>query len=217
MRNRVRVDVSSNQVRNVRYINEQVSIDVVSDFTYFRLVYYVGICREIIDNYFRFVFFGLFFQIGVVDMIGSIDIVRNDVVQFIGEVNRRIVSQVIVMRQVYIQNGIIWFQQRGVDRKVSLGVGVRLDVSVVSVEQFFRTIDRQLFNDINIFVIVVVAFVRIIFSIFVGQLRILRLYYARVGVVFGGDQFDVFFLTYFFLFYSLLQFGIIIGNVYFTF
>lgn len=217
MRNWVWVDVSSNQVCNVCYINEQVSIDVVSDFMYFCLVYYVGICREIIDNYFWFVFFGLFFQIGVVDMIGSIDIVRNDVVQFIGEVNWRIVSQVIVMCQVYIQNGIIWFQQCGVDCKVSLGVGVRLDVSVVSVEQFFCMIDCQLFNDINIFVIVVVVFVWIIFSIFVGQLRILCLYYVWVGVVFGGDQFDVFFLMYFFLFYSLLQFGIIIGNVYFMF
>ena len=216
MRNRVRVDASSNQARNVRHINEQVSTDAVSDFTHFRPVHHAGICREATDNHFRFVFFGLFFQIGVVDMTGSIDTVRNDVVQFTGEVNRRTVSQVTAMRQVHTQNGITWFQQRGVHRKVSLGAGVRLDVSVVSAEQFFRTIDRQLFNDINILATAVVAFARITFSIFVGQLRTLRLHYARAGVVFGGDQFDVLFLTYFFLLHSLPQFGIIIGNVHFT-
>ena len=104
-------------------------------------------------------------------MTGSIDTVRNDVVQFTGEVNRRTVSQVTAMRQIHTQNGIAWFQQRGVDRKVSLGARVRLDVSVVSAEQFFRTIDRQLFNDINILATAVVAFARITFSIFVGQLR----------------------------------------------
>ncbi len=97
------------------------------------------------------------FQIGVVDMTGSIDTVRNDVVQFTGEVNRRTVSQVTAMRQIHTQNGIARFQQRGVDRKVSRS-RVRLDVSVVSAEQFFRTIDRQLFNDINILATAVVAF-----------------------------------------------------------
>src|SRR5699024_11520532 len=65
-------------------------------------------CREATDNHFRLVFFGLFFQIGVVDMTGSIDTVRNDVVQFTGEVNRRTVSQVTAMRQVHTQNGITW-------------------------------------------------------------------------------------------------------------
>ena len=113
-------------------------------------------------------------------MTGSIDTVRNDVVQFTGEVNRRTVSQVTAMRQeIHTQNGITWFQQRGVDRKVSLGAGVRLDVSVVSAEQFFRTIDRQLFNDINILATAVVAFARITFSIFVGWLRTLRLGITR--------------------------------------
>ncbi len=58
---------------------------------------------------FGLVFFGLFFQIGVVDMTASIDTVRNDVVQFTGEVNRRTVSQVTTMRQVHTQNGITWF------------------------------------------------------------------------------------------------------------
>ena len=93
---------------------------------------------------------------------------------------------------------------------------MRLHVSVVSAEQLFGAIDSQLLYDIDVFTAAVVALARISFSVFVGQLRALRLHNARAGVVFGGDQFDVLFLTYFFLLHSLPQFGIIIGNVHFT-
>ncbi|SAJ30347.1 Uncharacterised protein [Enterobacter cloacae] len=120
------------------------------------------------------------------------------------------------LRQVHTQNGIARLQQRGVNSEVSLRARVRLDVRVVSAKEFFRTVNRQLLNDINVFATAVVALARITFSIFVGQLRTLRLHHARAGVVFGGDQFDVLFLTYFFLLHSLPQFGIIIGNVHFT-
>ncbi len=120
------------------------------------------------------------------------------------------------LRQVHTQHGIARLQQRGVDREVGLRAGVRLHVSVVGSEQFLSAIDRQLLNDIDVFTAAVVAFARVTFGIFVGQLRALRLHHARAGVVFGGDQFDVLFLTYFFLLHSLPQFGIIIGNVHFT-
>ena len=93
---------------------------------------------------------------------------------------------------------------------------MRLYVSVVSAEQFFSAVNSQLLYDIDVFTAAVVALARVSFSVFVGQLRALRLHYARTGVVFGGDQFDVLFLTYFFLLHSLPQFGIIIGNVHFT-
>lgn len=202
--NWVWVNVCGNQVCYVCYVDKQVCVDVVSDFMYFCLVNYVGVGREVIDNYFWFVFFGQFCYFVIVNFIGFIDIVRYDVVQFIGEVNWGVVSQVIILCQVYIQNGVVWLQQCGVNSEVSLRIGVWLYVSVVSVEQFFCVVDSQLFYDINVFVIVVVVFVWIIFSVFVGQLRFLCLYYVWVGVVFGGDQFDVFFLMYFFLFYSLL-------------
>ena len=125
-------------------------------------------------------------------------------------------SQVTALRQVHTQNGIARLQQSGVDREVSLGAGVRLYVSVISAEQLFCTVNRQLFNDINIFATAIVALARITFGIFIGQLRTLCLHNTRTGVVLGGDQFDVLFLTYFFLLHSLPQFGIIIGNVHFT-
>lgn len=217
MWNWVWVYVSGNQVCYVCYIDEQVSVDVVSDFMYFCLVNDIGVSGEIIDDYFWFVFLSLFCYVVIVNFIGFINIVRDDVVQFVGEVNWGVVSQVVVLCQVYIEYGVVWLQQCGVDGKVSLGVGVWLDVSIVSVEQFFCVVDCQLFNYVDVFIVVVVMFVWIFFSIFVGQLRVLCLYNVWIGVVFGGDQFDVFFLMYFFLFYSLLQFGIIIGNVYFMF
>ena len=62
---------------------------------------------------------------------------------------------------------------------------LRLDVSIVSAEQFFRAVDCQLFNHVDVFTAAVVTLARIPFSIFVGQLRALRLHNARTGVVFG--------------------------------
>ncbi len=160
--------------------------------------------------------FSLLRHVFVVDFTGLIDTVRDDVVQLAGEVNRGAVSQVAALRQVHTQHGIARLQQRGVNSEVSLRARVRLDVRVVCAKQLFSTVNRQLFNDINVLATAVVALARVTFSVFVGQLRTLRLHNARAGVVFGGDQFDVLFLTYFFLLHSLPQFGIIIGNVHFT-
>ncbi len=72
---------------------------------------------------------------------------------------------------VHTQNGVARLQQRGVNSEVSLRTGVRLHVSVVSAEQFFRAVDSQLLYDINVFATAVVALARITFSVFVGQLR----------------------------------------------
>ena len=61
---------------------------------------------------------------------------------------------------------------------------MRLDVSIVSAEQLFRAVDSQLLNHVDVFAAAVVTLARISFSVFVGQLRALRLHYARAGVVF---------------------------------
>ncbi len=216
VRNRVRVNACGNQARHVRHVDKQVCADAVSDFTHFCPVNHAGVGREATDNHLRLVLFGQLRHLVIVNFTGLIDTVRYDVVQFTGEVNRGAVSQVAALRQVHTQNGIARLQQRGVNSEVSLRTGVRLHVSVVGAEQFFRAVDSQLLYDINVFATAVVALARITFSVFVGQLRPLRLHHARAGVVFGGDQFDVLFLTYFFLLHSLPQFGIIIGNVHFT-
>ena len=216
MRNRVRVNACGDKTRDVRHINKQVRANAVGNLTHFCPVNDAGISREAADDHLRFVSLSQLRHLFVVNFTGLIDAVRHDVVQFTGEVYRRTVSQVATLRQVHTQNGVARLQQRSVDREVSLRTRVRLDVGVVCAKQFFRAVNRQLLNDIHIFATAVVALARISFSIFVGQLRPLRLHHARAGVVFGGDQFDVLFLTYFFLLHSLPQFGIIIGNVHFT-
>ncbi|MNV37430.1 hypothetical protein D3C71_1289510 [compost metagenome] len=214
--NRVRVNACRDKTSNVCHIHEQVCADAVCDFTHFCPVNHAGVSRETTDDHLRFVGLCLFRHVFVVNFTGLIDTVRDDVVQFTGEVNRGTVSQVTTLRQVHTENGIARLQQRGVNREVSLRTRVRLNVRVVCAEQLFCTVNRQLFNDINVLATAVVALARVTFCIFVGQLRTLRLHDARAGVVLGGDQFDVLFLTYFFLLHSLPQFGIIIGNVHFT-
>ena len=48
--------------------------------------------------------------------------------------------------------------------------GVRLDIDIFCAKQLFSAVNRQLFDNINVFTAAVIAFARIAFSVFVGQL-----------------------------------------------
>ena len=98
MRNRVRINTRSNQTGYVGHINKQVSTDAVSDFAHFRPVNHTGVSREAADDHFRLMFFRLFSDIVIIDFTGRIDTIRDDIVQFTGEVYRRAVSQVTAFR-----------------------------------------------------------------------------------------------------------------------
>jgi len=52
---------------------------------------------------------------------------------------------------------------------VGLGAGVRLHVGRFRAKQLFHTVNRELFNDIDVFAAAVVAASRIAFGVFVGQ------------------------------------------------
>ena len=74
---------------------------------------------------------------------------------------------------------------------------MRLHIGIIGTEQLLGALDRQLFGLVDIFAAAVVAFCGVTFGIFVGQYGTLCLQDSRAGVVFGGDQFDVLFLTTF--------------------
>ena len=86
MRNRVWVNARGNQARNVRHVDEQVSTDAVCDFTHFAQSTIPGVSREATDDHLRFMLLSLLRHVCVVNFTGPIDTVRNDVVQFAGEV-----------------------------------------------------------------------------------------------------------------------------------
>ena len=118
--------------------------------------------------------------------------------------------------QRHTQNGVARFQNRSVHGLVGLGAGVRLDIDIFCAKQLFSAINRQLFNNINVFAATVVAFARIAFSIFVGQLRTLGFHNGTADVVFRGDQLDVVLLALVFLGDGCCQIGVILceGNAF---
>ena len=59
-----------------------------------------------------------------------------------------------------------------------------LDVDIFCAKQLFSAVNRQLFDNINVFAAAVVAFARIAFGVFVGQLRTLGFHYGAADVVF---------------------------------
>lgn len=90
-----------------------------------------------------------------------------------------------------------------------------LYVGVGSIEQGFGMFNCQIFGDIYEFVVFVVVFVWVFFSVFVGQQVILCFYDLWIGVVFGCNQFNVCFLMFFFCLYGVLEFVVKVGDFYF--
>ena len=72
---------------------------------------------------------------------------------------------------------------------------MRLHVGIVCAEQLFRAVDSQLFGLVYEFAAAVVTLGRITLGILVGQDRALGLQHPRAGVIFRGDEFDMFFLA----------------------
>ena len=93
---------------------------------------------------------------------------------------------------------------------------MRLDVGVLRAEQFFDAVDCQLFDNIDVFAAAVVAFARIAFGVFVGQLRTLCLHHGAADVVFRGNQLDVVLLALVFLGNGCCQIGVVLceGNAF---
>ena len=85
---------------------------------------------------------------------------------------------------------------------------MRLYISPVCLEQFLGTINRQLLGDIDIFTAAIITFAGITFGIFVGEDSSLGFKHTRTGIVLGGNQFNMLFLTFLLTFNSFPQ-GII--------
>ncbi|CWS34458.1 Uncharacterised protein [Neisseria meningitidis] len=91
-----------------------------------------------------------------------------------------------------------------------------MDVGVLRAEQFFDAVNRQLFDNIDVFAAAVVAFAGVAFGVFVGQLGTLRFHYGAADVVFRGNQLDVVLLALVFLGNGCCQIGVILceGNAF---
>ena len=93
------------------------------------------------------------------------------------------------------EEGVARLHQHEVDRRVGLRAGVRLHVHKFRTEQRFQSLDGERLRDVNILAAAVVAATGVALSVFVGELRALRLHHGFRRVVLAGDQLDVIFLA----------------------
>ena len=70
-----------------------------------------------------------------------------------------------------------------------------MHVGVIGTEQLFGTVDGQLLDFIHMLAAAVITLAGVAFGVLVGQAAALGLHHAPTGVVLGGNQFDVIFLT----------------------
>ena len=126
---------------------------------------------------------------------GGVDAVLHRVVQLAGKTDAGAVGQVTAVGQAHAQHSVPGIEQRQVHRRVGLAAGVRLHVGVIGTEQLFGAIDGQLLDFIHMLATAVIAFAGVAFGVLVGQAAALGLHHAPAGVVLGGNQFDVIFLT----------------------
>lgn len=62
------------------YIDKEICVNVVGDFVYFCLINNIGISREVVDDYFWFIMFGLMCYIFIINFVRFINVVRDDIV-----------------------------------------------------------------------------------------------------------------------------------------
>jgi hypothetical protein len=93
--------------------------------------------------------------------------------------------------EVHAEDLVSGLQHGGVDGEVGLRAGVRLDVGVLGVEEFFGALDGEHLDLVHLLAAAIPALGRVTLGVFVGEHRAHGLDDGRVGEVFRGDQLDV--------------------------
>ncbi len=87
-----------------------------------------------------------------------------------------------------------------------------LDIGIVGAEQLFGAFDGERFDVVDELAATVVTFARVTLGILVRQHAALRGHDPLAGVIFGGDQLDMFFLAALLGVDRFFELGIIGGN-----
>ena len=212
VRHRVRIHTSGDEASHVRHVHEQIRADLVCDGAEARPIDDLRICGKAADDHFRLAFQGDALDFVVIDHARLVHAVGNDVEEFAGDVGLGAVGEMAAVRQRHAQHGVARLQQCEIHCLVGLRAGVRLHVRIVRTVQLLQAFDRQRLGHIHIFAAAVITLADIPLGVFVGELAALRFHHPRAGVVLGGDELDVIFLTAIFRGNRGGQFGIEIFN-----
>ena len=97
-------------------------------------------------------------------------------------------GQVAAVRQAHREDGLAGLEEGTVDRLVSAGSTVRLDIGVIGAEEILAALDREILGLVNLGAAAVVAAAGIALGILIGQGRAERREHAWAGEILAGDQ-----------------------------
>ena len=212
VRHGVWIHARCDQTGVVRHVDHEVRADFFGDFRKAFKVNAQGECGRTGDDEFWLGFAREGFHFVVVDVFVRVQTVGHDVEPFTAHVQFHTVGQVTTFGQAHAHDGVTWLEHGEKYALVRLRAGVRLYVGRFRAEQLFHTVNRELLHDVDVFATAVVAFARVAFGVFIGQLRTLRFHHRRAGVVFGRDQFDVVLLALDFLRHRDGELRVNVGN-----
>ena len=206
---RARVEPDRYQARVVRNIRHQQRADAVGDRAKALPVDRERIRGRARDYHLRPVFARESLDLIVIDRFGrGIEPVGHGMVNLAARIDRRAMCQMAAVRERHAEERVAGFEQCRIHREVGLRSGVRLDVRILGVEQFFGALDRQPLRDIDVLAAAVIAFARVALGILVREHRTLRRKHARARVILRRDQFDMVFLPPRFALDCRPQFGV---------
>ena len=114
---------------------------------------------------------------------------------FAGNVHGAAVGQMAAVVQAHAQHRVAGLQQGKIDAHVGLGAAVGLHVGMVGAVERLGPFDGDPLHLVHVHAAAVVALSGVALGVFVGQRAAGSGQHRRADKVFGGDQFNVRFLT----------------------
>ncbi len=194
MPDRARIDAGCDQSGVMRHVGHQQCARIAGHLRESLPVDPQAVRRRAGDDESRAVLVRLALHRVVVDFLGLVQPVRDDLEPLARHVQRHAVRQVAALGEVHPHDRVAGLQEREEHRLVGLRARVRLHVRAFGAEELLHPIDRELFGDVDVLAAAVIALARIPLGVLVRQLAALRRHDGRARIVLRRDQLDVRFL-----------------------
>ena len=195
------MDSHGDQAGDVRDVRQQIRADLAGDFAHALEINHARIGAGADGDHARRVLARHRGELVVINpLVVLAHAVVDDLEKFAGEIRLVAVGQMPAVAQIHREHLVAGLEHGEINGHVRLAAGMRLDVGVLRAEQFFRAVNRQLLDDVNVFAAAIPAFFGIALGVFVREHRALGFQDGRADKIFAGDQLDVFLLALAFVF-----------------
>ena len=161
---------SSNQTSRVSHINHQQGAYLISNFAHAGIIPLTAIGTTTTDDQLRFVLKSQFLHFVVINSACLfVEVVTDRVVENTRSIDVATMRKVTTVVEIQSHESIARFENSEQNGSISLCSRVRLNIGILSTEDFLDTLDGKVLYDINNLATAIVTFARETFCILVGQ------------------------------------------------